>query len=47
MNNFDKDFDRMQKTIYIGWIVGLFLIASGLCFTAWVIIQLLQYFGVI
>lgn len=45
--NFDKDFNRMSRTILIMWVFNLILVLVVLGFIGWVIVQLLQYFGVI
>ena len=44
---FDKHFARTQKTILVSAIVGGITSLAVLVFVGWIVIKLLQYFGVI
>ncbi len=44
---FEKQFDRTQKTILAGAVVSGIATIGTLVFVGWIIVKLLQHFGVI
>lgn len=46
-NSFDRDFNLFQNLFWIAWLFFAALGCGFLGFIIWVIIRLMQYFGVI
>lgn len=46
MNDFDKSFKRMQSFILIAWSVGFLFTIGVVVFLGWVVVRLLQHFGI-
>lgn len=46
-DEFDRDFDRSKKLIIFVFILNVLIILTVASFVVWVIIKLLQFFGVI
>ena len=42
-----KNFDRIEKWFWVIWFITIGLILAGMGFGVWVVIVLLQFFGVI
>lgn len=45
--NFDRDFNRAQKMVYVGWVISAVLSIGTLGFVIWVAVALLRFFGVV
>ena len=46
-DDFDKDFKKTERMIYVGWAVSALIGLGTLGFIIWAIIKLMQFFGVI
>lgn len=46
-DNFDRDFDRMQKGFFVIWAFAVTIGLGLLGFFVWVVFRLLQFFGVV
>ena len=44
---FDKHFNRTQKAIWVGAVTSTITSIGVLVFVGWVVVKLLQHFGVI
>lgn len=46
-DDFDKEFNKAQKTMVVVWAVGVLVSLGVLGFLGWVIVMVMKYFGVI
>lgn len=46
-DDFDKEFNKAQKTMVAVWVVGVLVSLGVLGFLGWVIVMVMKYFGVI
>ena len=46
-DDFDKSFKKVERMVYVGWFVSAAIAICGIAFFVWVVIKLLQFFGVV
>lgn len=46
-DDFDRDFDRTKKLAIVAFVFNLVIVLGLISFGIWVVVQLLQHFGVV
>lgn len=47
MDSFDKQWNKMQRRVYGGMIFGTIILTGVLVFLGWVVVKIMQHFGVV